>query len=101
MARGQSTQHRFQLGAKELEFYLRHPTAFIEDQLLVSETSGKRMTEEQKQLIRAVFASKFGFLKDAQGRRKFGVAARSGHGVGKTAALAMLVLTWLYLFPGS
>ena len=98
MAREQEA-HRFQLDVKALQWYLRYPTQFIEDQLLVSDKTGKYMTDEQKQLVRAVFASKFGFLKDSEGRRKFGVAARSGHGVGKTAGLAMLILTWLYLTP--
>ena len=97
-ARGEE-RHQFQLDAEALAHYIRRPTEFIEHQLLNTKATGRTMTDEQKQLVRAVFASKFGFLKDSDGKRKFGVAARSGHGVGKTGGLAMLVLTWLYLFP--
>ena len=92
-------QHQFQLGVDALGYYLRYPTKFIEDQLLVSEQTGKRMTAEQKLLVNAVFASKFGKLHNEAGKRRFGIAARSGHGVGKTAGVAMLICTWLYLMP--
>ena len=42
-----------------------------------------------------------GMEKTEDGKRKLGVTMPAGHGGGKTTGLAMLILTWLYLWPNS
>ena len=81
-------------------YYQEHPAEFVRDMILPHE-SGVDLTPEQEKFLNLVFRIKLGLEKTNEGKNKFGVTMPAGHGVGKTTGLAMLILTWLYIWPTS
>lgn len=89
------------LPAKAILYYQDHPAHFVRDMILQTTKNGMDVTPEQDKFLQSVLDIKFGRRLDEKGKRKFGVTMHTGHGVGKTTGLAMLILTWLTLFPSS
>lgn len=76
-------------------YYQTHPVAFVEDLVLRLNSKereenkpGRRIEPEQRQILRAV-------------ARHPRVAARSGHGIGKTTSIAWLALWWEFCFKNA
>lgn len=79
----------------EWRYYQQNWVAFIEDQIMCltpdqvyENREGSRVEPEQRELITAV-----------QNHPR--VTARSGHGVGKTATVALIVNTFIYLYENA
>lgn len=77
-----SAPHRYQLRKEHVLRYLRDPVAMARQQF------GAVLDDAQAQFLTAII----------HGRS---VAWRSGHGVGKSAAMALTILIFLYLYPGA
>lgn len=80
MSQAAQQQHPFQLPPEAVSYYIDHPVAFVEDQLR---------------------AKPDGHQRDALGAVARGdwPVVFAGHGVGKTALLAWIILWWLYTRP--
>ncbi len=83
------------LSIEELRYYQSNWVAFIEDQIMclspedvAAQVQGRRVEPEQVELITAV--------QDFPR-----VCARSGHGIGKTGSVALIVLTFIYLYENA
>jgi phage terminase large subunit len=81
------------LSLEERAFYADRPLAFVAD------TTGVVLDREQKEFLVSVAQLRDRVLKSDSGKVKHGVSWRSAQGVGKTAAMALLIYWWIYVHP--